>query len=169
MIAYTSARRLTPHGLYDGWLAARGEHLAHGADRALMERILVTEAVDRRAIVVAPEASLAEVVAATGRARQLAMPVVDADRQLLGVIHYPDLRAAMLDRGDLVGVLVAADLAEPIETAHPRQALRDALRMMNAHAYDALPVVEPLSGRYVGMLSRADLLAAYERELLQEV
>jgi len=72
-------------------------------------------------------------------------------------------------RGDLAGVLVAVDLAEPAETAAPHQPLRDALRVMNARARDALPVVDPASNRYVGMLSRADLLAAYERELLEEV
>src|SRR5690606_11597398 len=164
VLAYAMSRRLTPHGLYDGWLASRNETLAHGADRALMERIPVARGVDRKAVTVLPDATLAEVVAATGRARQLALPVVDEERTLLGVIHYSDLRAALMDRGDLAAVLVAADLAEPIETANPGQTLRDALRTMNARAYDTIPVVEIAGGdRYVGMLSRADLLAAYER------
>ncbi len=170
VLAYAVSRKLTPHGLYDGWLAARNETLAHGADRALMERILVAQALDREAVTVLPEATLAEVVAATGRARQMDLPVVDEDRVLLGVIHYPDLRAALMDRGELAGVLVAADLAEPIEAAQPEQTLRDALRTMNARAYDAIPVVTTAGGdSYVGMISRADLLAAYERELLEEV
>lgn len=170
VLAYATSRRLTPYGLYDGWLAARNETLAHGADHALMERIPVARAVDRTAVWVLPDASLAEVVEATGRARQLALPVVDDDGALLGVIHYPDLRAALMDRGDLATVLVAADLAEPIETADPAQTLRDALRTMNSRAYDTIPVVEAAGGgRYLGMLSRADLLAAYERELLEEV
>jgi CIC family chloride channel protein len=169
VLAYLTARRLAPYGLYDGWLERRGEHLAHGADRALMERIQVREAVDEEAVTVTPSAALAELVAATGRARVHTLPVVDDDGTLVGVIHYPDLRDAMLDRGDLAGVLVAMDLAEPAETASPHQPLRDALRVMNARARDALPVVDPATNRYLGMLSRADLLAAYERELLEEV
>src|SRR5690606_33811008 len=140
------------HGLYDGWLARRGERLAHGADRALMERILVREAVDRRAAKVPPEATLAAIVAATGHARQMELPVVDDAGTLLGVIHHADLRTAMLDRGDLAGVLVAADLAEPMETASPHQPLREALRTMNARAIDALPVVDPATGRYMGLI-----------------
>ena len=169
VLAYATSQRLAPHGLYDGWLARRGEHLAHGADRALMERVRVRDAVDRRATAVAPDASLADVVAATGRARQLALPVVDHDGTLVGVIRYPDLRAALLDRGDLASLLVAMDLAEPTECAAPGDSLRDALRVMNARAHDALPVVDPTTGRYVGLLARADLLAAYERALLEEV
>lgn len=169
VLAYATSRRLAPHGLYDGWLSRRGEHLAHGADRALMERIRVRDAVDRRAATVRPDASLADLVAATGRARQLALPVVDADGCLVGVISYPDLRTALLDRGELAAVLVAADLAEPTECAAPGDSLRDALRVMNARAHDALPVVEPGTERFVGLLSRADLLAAYEKRLLEEV
>lgn len=169
VLAYATARSLAPHGLYDGWLARRGEHLAHGADRALMERILVREAMDRGATTVAPETSLAGLVEATAAARLLVLPVVDEDGALHGVIRQPDLRTALLDRGDLAAVLVAADLAEPVETASPDASLRDALRAMNARALDALPVVDPRTARYLGMLSRGDLLAAYERGLLQEV
>jgi CBS domain-containing protein len=52
----------------------------------------------------------------------------------------------------------------------PHDSLRAALRMMNEHRLDALPVVESTTTRrLVGVLSRADLLAAYERELGHEV
>jgi CBS-domain-containing membrane protein len=41
---------------------------------------------------------------------------------------------------------------------------------MNTRALDVIPVVETESEpKIVGILSRADILSAYERELLQEV
>jgi CIC family chloride channel protein len=170
VLAYTTARRFAPYGLYDGWLERRGEHLAHGADRALMERIEASAALNSTPVTVMPEASLAEVIAAAGQARQPTLPVVDEEQLLLGVITYDDLRQAMLDRGDLAEILVAADLAEPTETVTPRSSLRDALRKMNSRAIDVIPVVEHESvPRLVGVLSRADVLAAYERELMHEV
>ncbi len=170
VIAYATVRRLAPYGLYDGWLARKGEHLAHGADRALMDRILAREALDRKAATVRPGATLSEVVAVGARTRQTTIPVVDEDRSLVGVITYEELRQVMLDRGDLAMVLVAADLAEPTEVVTPRESLRAALRKMNARALDALPVVESEDNpRFLGILSRADVLAAYERELVHEV
>ena len=173
VIAYVTAHRFAPHGLYDGWLARRGEQLSHGADRAIMDRLHVRDAVDRRVVTVAPGATLADVVAATRRTRHTTLAVVDHQR-LVGVIAYDDLREAMLDRGDLAPLLVAADLAVPTETLTPRQSLREALSRMNARAVDALPVVEgtgdgDADSRFVGMLTRADLLAAYERELAHAV
>lgn len=170
VLAYVAASRWSPYGLYDGWLARRGEHIAHGADRALMERLQVAEALDRHAVTVPPEASLADIIAASGRTRYTALPVVDEEGTLHGIIFYDSLRQALLDRGDLAPVLLAADLAAPSETVSPHQSLREALTRMNARALDVLPVVDSAHGdRFLGTLSRADLLAAYERQLVHEV
>ncbi|HEY7878436.1 MAG TPA: CBS domain-containing protein, partial [Gemmatimonadaceae bacterium] len=164
------ARRFAPYGLYDGWLERRGEHLAHGADRALMHRIRTAEALEANPVVVHPADTLADVIAAAGQTRHPTIPVIDLDGTLLGVITYDDLRQAMLDRGELAAVVVAADLAQPTEVVLPSDSLADALRKMNARAIDVIPVVQSESHpRLVGILSRADVLGAYERELMQEV
>ena len=170
VIAFAVARKCAPYGLYDGWLERRGEHLAHGADRALMHRIRTAEALETHPIVVRPSDTLADVIAAAGRTRYPTLPVVDADDILLGVITYDGLRQAMLDRGVLAGVVLAADLAAPTEIVLPSDSLADALRKMNARAIDVIPVVmSEAHPRIVGMLSRADVLGAYERELMHEV
>jgi CIC family chloride channel protein len=170
VIAYATARRFAPYGLYDGWLERRGEHLAHGADRALMHRIQAHDAYERRPVTVGPGATLADVIAAAGRTRHPTIPVVDDDHTLMGVITYADLRQAMLDRRELAPLLVAADLAEPTEVVVPTDSLREVLRKMNARAIDVIPVVESEAKPVlVGVLSRAGVLAAYERELMHEV
>ena len=170
VIAYLIARRYSRHGLYDGWLARRGERLSHGADRGVMDRILAGEALDRQAVTVGAGATLADIVTAASSTRHTTIPVLEDDGMLLGVITYHDLRQAMLDRGDLAPLLLAADLAEPTEVVTPRHSLQDALREMNARALDALPVVESVvTPRFLGILSRADVLAAYERELMYQV
>ncbi|HEX5829586.1 MAG TPA: chloride channel protein [Gemmatimonadaceae bacterium] len=168
VIAFAVARRLAPHGLYDGWLARRGEHLAHGADRSLLARVPVRRAMDRSAVTVLPAAPLEAVVKASERARQPVVPVVGADGALHGLITFPDLRQALLDRSSLADVLVAADLAELVDAVAPEAPLSQALRLMNARALDAVPVVAD-GGRYVGLLTRYDLVATYERELVHEV
>ncbi|HSC32339.1 MAG TPA: chloride channel protein [Gemmatimonadaceae bacterium] len=170
VIAFAVARKAAPYGLYDGWLERRGEHLAHGADRALMDRIRTAEALDTHPIVVRPSDTLADVIAAAGRTRYPTLPVVDVDDVLLGVITYDGLRQAMLDRGVLAGVVLAADLAAPTEVVLPSDSLAVALRKMNARAIEVIPVVmSEAHPRIVGILSRADVLAAYERQLMHEV
>jgi CIC family chloride channel protein len=170
VIAYATARRFAPYGLYDGWLARRGEHLAHGADRAIMHRLLVRDVMNASPVRVAPNASLAEVIAATSESRLTTIPVVDDDGLLLGVITFAELRLALLDHGELAPLLLAADLAEPTEVASAGDTLQTALAKLNARAADILPIVESEAHPILlGVLTREDVLASYERELMHEV
>jgi CIC family chloride channel protein len=170
VIALATARRFAKHGLYDGWLARRGEHLAHGADRAIMHRLLVRDVMSATAVHVSPGATLAEVVAASSESHLTTLSVVDEDGMLYGVITFAELRLALLDRGELAPLLRAADLAEPTEIALATDTVQTALAKLNARAADLLPVVE--SGdhpTFLGVLTRDDILASYERELMHEV
>ena len=136
-----------------------------------MERIRVRDALDAEAVRVPPEARIDALVQAAGTTRRGVLPVVDEDGTFLGLITHHGLREAILARGDLAPLLIAADLAEPQEPLHPTQSLRAALAAMNARSVDALPVCEERDDGpvFVGLLSRADVLVAYEREFAHEV
>ena len=170
VIALTTSRRFAKHGLYDGWLARRGEHLAHGTDRSIMHRLLVRDVMSTDAVRVSPGAPLARVVAASSESRLTTIPVVDDDGVLHGVITFSALRLALLDRGDLAPLLLAADLAEPTEIALRSDSVETALTKLNARAIDLLPVVKSEEDPvFLGVLTRDDILASYERELMHQV
>jgi len=153
-----------------GWLARRGEHLAHGTDRAIMHRLLVRDVMNSAPVIVPPEATLAEVVTASSDSRLTTLPVVDDDGLLYGVITFAELRLALLDRGELAPLLLAADLAEPTEVALATDSVQTALAKLNARAAELLPVVESEAHPVLqGVLTREDVLAAYERELMHQV
>jgi CBS domain-containing protein len=112
------------------------------------------------------------VVTLAARSRQAAIPVVEHDGSLLGVITRHALHDAMVEGSSLADLLVAADLAEAMESVSPSQTLRVALAVMNARSRDALPVIEKgVNGDlvYRGLIDRAEILAAYERALADHV
>lgn len=169
--AYVTAKRYAAHGLYDGWLAARGEQIAHGVDRAVMDSVYVREACDRKVRAVSPAAGLDELAAAAGRTKHGVIPVLEADGRFMGMVSHHAIRDALLARNDLSAVVIAADLAEPADALGPNESLRTALAMMNARVQDAVPVVESTAGRprFIGLLSREGILQAYERALARAV
>lgn len=171
VIAYTTARRYSAHGLYDGWLAARGQHLAHGVDQSLMDHTHVVDAIDRNVPTIDADASIDELVAAAHSSRHGVLPVIDPDGTLIGLISHHVLREAIVSRGMLDPVILAADLAEPVDALSPRDTLRRALSVMNSRGVDAVPVVERANDgtRFAGLLSRADVLLLYERALAHAV
>jgi CIC family chloride channel protein len=174
VLALVVAHRLAPYGLYDGWLAARGEHLAHGVDQAVMDRIPLSAALERDVLFVPADAQLDVLLAAAARTRHAVVPVVDEHRGVIGLVSHHGLREALVARRALEPLLVAEDLAEPVASLRIHQSLRDALRVMNASGFDVVPIVGHGDGDggaapLVGILSRAGVLEAYERYLAHTV
>ncbi len=89
---------------------------------------------------------------------------------LHGVITFSELRLALMDRGELAPLLLAEDLEEPTEVALPMDSMETALAKLNARDADIIPVVESEDHpKFLGVLTRDDILAAYERELMHQV
>jgi CIC family chloride channel protein len=169
VVSLVISRRLAPHGLYDGWLAQRHEHLAHGVDQAVMDRLHVATAMEDDVATVRPAATLRELLTAAAATRHAVLPVVEEDGAFVGLASHHGIREALVTRGAIEPLLVAEDLATPVAMLHPEQTLREALAAMNAHGLDALPVVDARDGRFVGLLSRAGVLESYERALAYAV
>ena len=168
VVSYVTARRFAPYGLYDGWLAARGEHLAHGVDQSVMEHIRVRDVLDADVPRAAPAMRVDEVARLMRDARLGTVAVVDEDGALVGAIGHLALHDALLQPVETRQLVIAEDLVERLEAVRPAQSLRAALAVMNARGRDAIPVVEATDGgreRFVGVVSRAAAFAAYDRAI----
>ncbi len=122
-----------------------------------------------------------DIVALLRRHRIGAVPVVDADGQVAGVVSESDLLLkeenvdALLDRPWLAPgrrpldrEKVAATVAENLMTAPAVSVcgttlVAEAARIMRAHGIKHLTVVDTVTGRLRGIVSRGDLLAVYLR------
>lgn len=178
VLAYVIARRLHPESIYTEWLVRRGVVLSHGADAAVLARMTVGECLNPRPVVIPEHADLAAILALTRDSRQSDFPVVDAEGHLVGMLTRDGLRAAL--ESDAVGeggsvlsrVLVAADLADVrFDRVTPEDSLLTALRRLGDRDVNALPVVRARQADgedLEGLVSRQDLLAAYERGLTAE-
>jgi CBS-domain-containing membrane protein len=107
-----------------------------------------------------------------------AVPVVDDQDHVLGVVSAMDLtrrpgpphhtpparyRLARLVHARVAPTATAADLmSTPVITVTPEVSLRTAARLLQVYAIHHLPVVA--EGRLAGMVTRRDLLAAFLRD-----
>jgi CIC family chloride channel protein len=156
-------RKLEPDDLYSGWLRRRGEHLSHGADQDILGRLTVDAILDPDPQVVGEAATVNQLLDRLGAGGQSEFPVVDADLVLTGVVTLADLGRIAKDSRELAPLLLAMDLAIPSETVHLGDNLRVALQRMGIRGSSSLPVVDKETGRLVGVVTRAGILAAYER------
>jgi CBS domain-containing protein len=147
----------------------------------------VKEIMTTQVVAVKLGASFKEMAARLRENRVSAFPVVDDDGKVIGVVSEADMMAkevlnadhagrivAMLDRReqDKADGLTARDLmTHPAVTVTPDDSVEQAARLMYTLQVKRLPVIDH-GGRLVGIISRADVLAVYERpesEIRQEI
>ncbi len=138
----------------------------------------VADVMSKKVVAVTPEAGFKEIAAVMGRWKVTAVPVVERDGHVIGVVseadllpkeefhdHRPGLVEQMrrLDDTAKAGSDRAADLmTSPAVTVRPAATLARAARMMAEHRVKRLPVVDA-DGTLKGIVSRADLLKVFLR------
>lgn len=97
--------------------------------------------------------------AAITKARAGACVVVDDEGKLCGIVTDGDLRRALLRDVNLFNAPVTEVMTKSPKVIHPDALATEALRLMQNHQIDDLPVVDE-NGRPIGMLDVQDLLQA---------
>jgi CBS domain-containing protein len=133
-----------------------------------------------------------ELVRVLAERRVSALPVVDVNHNVIGIVSEADLllkqhpadsfqrfllerKRRRLERAKAQGGIAAELMSRPAITVGPDATAAEAARMLRIHLIKRMPVVDPL-GRLVGIVSRSDLLSVYlrpddeiRREILEEV
>jgi CBS domain-containing protein len=140
----------------------------------------VQDAMTTQVVAVKLGASFKEMAARLRRSRVSAFPVIDDDGKVIGVVSEADMLArqvlstSMLHRGEQKKAegLTAGDLmTHPAITVSPEDSVEVAARLMYTLQVKRLPVTDR-SGRLAGIISRADVLAVFDRsdeEIRREV
>jgi CBS domain-containing protein len=153
-------------------------------------KTLVKDVMSTQVVAVKRGASFKDMAANIRRFRVSAFPVIDDDRKVIGVVSEADLLAkeALAEGhggipGAITGLvhhrerakadgLTAGDLmTRPAVTVRSDDSVEQAARLMYALQVKRLPVVDA-GGRLVGIVSRSDVLAVFDRpdeEILSEV
>jgi CIC family chloride channel protein len=164
IVAVVVATRLEPESIDTLGLTAEGKSLHPTADRVILDRIPVETVYRRQFDTVADDTPLPEILRLIGESPSSTFPVIDGHGELVGMLSFAALRPILLEE-HLGPLVVAHDLADlNVPTLTPDAGLGEAFRLMDAEGLEDIPVVDRANPRRViGMLSRADLIAAYNR------
>ena len=137
----------------------------------------VQEIMTTRVIWVKQDATFREMAVALRENRVSAFPVVDDDHKVIGVVSEADLltKEALDDEpGVLAGILHRRDQAKArgvtagelmtatVVAVRPQDTVEHAAKLMYDRRVKRLPVTDA-DGRLVGIVSRADVLAVFDR------
>ena len=88
------------------------------------------------------------------------IPIVDTEKQLLGIISQRDVLKAGADNSDknTVGAITVSEImTEKTLTTHPKESLRAAGLTLQKHKYGCLPVID--GNKLVGIITDTDFVS----------
>ncbi|MHB8763039.1 MAG: chloride channel protein [Deferrisomatales bacterium] len=167
VIGYTVSRYLQRESIDTLELARRGIHLEEGREVSVLQSLRAGDIMNPRVEAVAETMPLRELLQMIPRSRHVTFPVVDPQGRLAGILSLQDFREVAYEEG-LEDLVVAGELAtRQVVTVYPDESLRDALAKIGFRNIEHLPVVSREDPRrIVGMLSRRDVVSAYNKALL---
>ncbi len=153
--------------LYTGALRRRGIAFEHDIELNTLRTILVRDAMVTDVATVTEETTVAEVAAEIHRAGHQGFPVLDPEGRLVGIVTHYDVRRALEEGLDEHPVREVE--TQRLTVTHAEESLEEALEKMALAEVGHLPVVAMADAqRLVGMLSRGDIVRAYQRKALEE-
>lgn len=155
--------------LYTRKLKEHGILTHRGRDMSLLRSLTVEEAMVSSSDTLRDDVGLAELLRALSGTQQSAIPLLDEGGKLSGIVSLTDVRGVLGHTDSLREAVKASDVASrEVATAYLDEDLEMVLQRIEARAIECLAVVDRAEPRrLLGLISRKDILARYERSLRQ--
>jgi len=153
-------------------VARRGYHLSREYAVDPLEILFVREVMRTNIVVLPAAGALREfqhsLRAHRGQSQRL-LPVVNAEGRFVGVLTRGDIFQRIEHEGEAASRRTLGELVhQETVKAFPNEPLRAVVYRMAEKGITRMPVVEPSSGRFLGLISLTDLLKARTRHLEEE-
>lgn len=167
VLAVLSARLLEKDSIYVQSLRSAGIVWEKTPEATVYSSLKVSNIMREDVRLVSRAMPLAEIVQTFLRTRSLYLYVGDEDRTLLGVIDLHDIKENFRE-AEVPGPVIAEDLVVEIPFVTPSESLTSVNEKLWFRDLGQLPVVDSLETRkFLGIVTRRDLLGAFDREVLQ--
>ena len=167
VLAVASARALEEDSIYVQSLRAAGIMWEKTPEATMLSSLRVSEVMRTDVVPVPRTLPLPEILKAFLHTRALYLYVLDENGSLLGVIDLHDIKETF-GAADVSNVVIAEDLVTDIPFVTPSEPLTSVNEKLWFRDLGQLPVVESAqTKRFLGIVTRRDLLGAFDREVLQ--
>lgn len=167
VIGTAVARHFKKDSLETVELSRAGIDLESGKERNIMKSLKVGDVMERDCQTVPENMTLGQFARFIEQTQHTNFPLVNTRGELTGIISVQDFMGVVFER-DLMDLVVVKELATTdVITAHEDEDLDQTMRKIGYRNIEQLPVVDRETHRQlVGIISRRDIVAAYNRALM---
>jgi CIC family chloride channel protein len=169
IIGTITSSTLLKDSIYTLKLARRGVDIREGREVNVLKSMYVKDVMSSTVETIFEGCTLDDMGDKISKSKFNSFPVLNAENKLAGILSFNDYSEAIFDE-HLRHLVVAKDLATAdVMTVSSNDDLYTALEKISRKGFATLPVVSPDdNGRLVGIVSRRDIIGAYEKAVLKK-
>lgn len=166
-ISYTITNQFQEHSVYTMELAKRGDLLTHNKDQTVLTLLNIQQLVEKNFVPLEITKNLGDVIhEGVIKSSRNIFPVIDENRNFLGIILLDDIRPIMFDQKmyeevEVSDIMQRAPEIIDINKDRPKAIMN---KFQETNAWN-LPVVD--NGKYIGFISKSKMLTAYRQKLIE--
>jgi CIC family chloride channel protein len=167
MIAVVISYYLTgsKYTIYHSQVETKADSPAHMGEYnvPLMTRIFVSEAMNKDVQSLSEDDSVQKANQLILEKRFKGIPILSREGKVAGMVTLRDVESIPREKSDTTKL--SEIMTQNVISVGPNETLLDALRKMTTNEVGQLPVVDSTSGSLLGIISRTDLLRAYDKRI----
>ncbi|WP_397444905.1 chloride channel protein [Polaribacter sp. R77954] len=165
-ISFAFTKYFISNSIYTYKLAQRGELITHNKDKNVLMMMDINQLIEKNFKAVHPEMFLGEMLKkAVAKSTRNIFPVLDKEKQFLGIVLLDDIRPIMFDSEMYKSVTVQTIMKAAPETIQYDDSVSQIMQKFKESGAWNLPVIK--GNTYVGFISKSKLLTAYRNKLIE--
>ena len=162
-ISFAISKRFEKHSLDVKSLARKGHAFTSNKDTNILSTLDTISIIQTDYLTVSPNENLEKLVDLISHSNQVIFAVVDEENELLGVVHFNDIREIIFNKYRVKYTLVKDIMLKPIDIIYPTDNMEIVMNKFEKAKVAFLPVLK--NGKYFGFISKSLALEAYRTKL----
>jgi len=166
-VSYAVSKQFEKHSMDVKALADKGEVNTSDKDKNIVQSINFYNLVQQKFKTITPGNPLEDVIEIFSTSGQKVIPVIDKDKNLVGIIDFEEVKALIFNPYRVKFMTLDEIISQPKELILFEDRPEKIMKLFEASKASILPVI--YKGKYFGFLSKIDILESYRQRLKEMV
>ncbi len=162
-ISFAISKRFEKHSMDVKNLVQKGHAFTSNKDTNVLSTLETSTIIQTDFLTVTPNENLERLVDLISHSNQVIFAVVDTEKNLLGIVHFNDIREIIFNNYRVKYTLVMEIMLKPAELISPEDSMEMVMNKFEKSKKAFLPVLK--DGKYYGFISKSVALEAYRTKL----
>jgi chloride channel protein, CIC family len=162
-ISFAISKRFEKHSMDVKNLAKKGNAFTSNKDSNILSTLDINKIIQSDYLTVSPDENLEKLVDLISHSNQVIFAVIDAQKQLVGIVHFNDIREIIFNKYRVKYTLVKEIMTQPLAIISPVDSMEKVMNKFETTKVAFLPVLK--NGSYFGFISKSIALEAYRTKL----